>query len=501
MTTKITDRVPPRIPDFELIRLLGSGHFGDVWLARSKTVVHHAIKVVPKGRVEEIEFQGLRDFEVLARKHPGLVEIRHVGELPDALYYVMELADGYETAPTFSEQDYVPRTLEMDLKRSGTLPLEDAVKVAVAIADGLEHLHNKGLLHRDVKPGNIMFVDGKPKLCDLGLLTVRDRRENEAGTPTYMPPETVVDPGGDVFCLGKTLFEMVTGAPASSFPELPADISDEALAAYKRIAPIIDRACSPDRQERFQSAREFQAALMSVEGLQVAPPETAGRSGAPWVWLSAAAIVLAGVFVGAGLMQKTQAGTGTRIDGSLYLVYAAEEKGATMIVDAEHRPVPLKTGGEITVKARLVEEAFAMIAYCDEESGEVQILYPKAGEEPVAAYEHSTGRFPLDPPATTMTFVLIASTERFEDMEALADELEELGAPPHCSGPQLLTLDQAGIPKSLLATVVRTRGVNPAREDTTRELADPKPGMLLGLHEKLSARFGAIRALSVPQEE
>jgi tetratricopeptide (TPR) repeat protein len=249
---------PPQIPDYEMIRRLGGGGFGDVWLARSQTGVYRAVKLVPKGAVSAIEFEGIRTFESHARSHPNLIDIRHVGSTEWHFYYVMELADADAASPIFSPDAYEPRTLASELERHGPYRLREVLPLVRPILDALEYLHSRGLLHRDVKPSNIVFVGGVPKLADLGLLRHDSRDRFEGATPTYAPREGVIDASGDLYCFGKLLYEMVTGLDPAHFPEMPALASEEET---KRFLRLLDRACAPSRLERFKSARELAAAL------------------------------------------------------------------------------------------------------------------------------------------------------------------------------------------------------------------------------------------------
>lgn len=252
---------PPTVPDFTLIRRLGRGGFGEVWLGRSLTGVYRAVKTIDRNAHPEIEFEGIRVYERRVTDHAHLIDVRHVGETETHFYYVMELAEGYSQAPTFASEDYEPRTLESELARRGHLPEAEAVAVAIDVARGLAHLHSLGLLHRDVKPANIVYVDGRAKLADLGLVGRTDGSASPGLTPSYAPPEGVVGPDGDLYCLGRVLFEMLSGSPASEFPSFPPDADAGQITAISHAMPAIDRACAPDRGERFTSAEAFLAAL------------------------------------------------------------------------------------------------------------------------------------------------------------------------------------------------------------------------------------------------
>lgn len=259
----ITEEVPD-VPNYQLIRMLKGGAFGEVWLARSETDAFRAVKLIPKGRLTQIEIEGLRTFENLARRHPNIIDIRHVGFNATHLYYVMDLADGIDRVPVFQPDHYRPRTLESDMHLGGAVPLEEAIYICTEILAGLEYLHTKDLLHRDVKPANIVFVQDVPKLADIGLITERTQRRFEGSTPLYAPPEGVVDRTGDLYCLGKMLFEMVTGTRASMFPELPPSTRPAARVAATKLMGVFARACADEPRDRFESAAEFRAALEAV---------------------------------------------------------------------------------------------------------------------------------------------------------------------------------------------------------------------------------------------
>ena len=201
--------VAPRIADYDLLRMIGKGSYGEVWLARTLMGVYCAVKVVYQPRFSEEhpsqrEFEGLQQFHLNKGPHPGLVEIHHVGRGAGFFYYVMELADDErepETEATqarasqgtaaesaaqrrhFNPATYRPKTLR-SLQRPPTarsggqmaelchLPVAQCVEIGVALASALDHLHRQGLVHRDIKPSNIIFVKGLPKLADIGLVTL-----------------------------------------------------------------------------------------------------------------------------------------------------------------------------------------------------------------------------------------------------------------------------------------------------------------------------------------
>ena len=273
-----------RIPDYELTRCIGSGSYGEVWLARNATGQMRAVKVVHRrtfgeDRQFEREFEGLRRFEPVSRRHPGLVQVLHVGrnEAEGFFYYVMELADAEVSESVFSEPvtrdatgarptgslntDYSPRTLRSDLKRRGHLPAGECAAVGGALADALEFLHQQRLVHRDIKPSNIIFVEGRPKLADIGLVAGMDEARSFVGTEGFIPPEGPGTPQADVFSLGRVLYEMWTGLDAAKFPLFPGVATDSDRKCGLEFEAIIRRACHVELCQRHPSAAALCADL------------------------------------------------------------------------------------------------------------------------------------------------------------------------------------------------------------------------------------------------
>ena len=169
----------PRIPDHELIRCIGRGAYGEVWLARSVTGAYRAVKIVHRhsfdhDRPFDREFSGTLKFEPISRQHDSQVDILHVGRLTDRFYYVMELADDQFTGQQINPDSYAPKTLKTEIFHRGKLPFEECVQISLALTTALGHLHSHGLVHRDVKPSNIIFINGVAKLADIGLVTSVD---------------------------------------------------------------------------------------------------------------------------------------------------------------------------------------------------------------------------------------------------------------------------------------------------------------------------------------
>src|ERR1051326_1411178 len=188
--------VPSRLADHEILRPIGRGSYGQVWLARNVMGVYRAVKIVYRKAFEnqrpfERELAGIRRFEPISRLHPGFVDVLHVGnnETEQYFYYIMELGDDQDLGQAIDPQKYEPKTLGSEIFRSGRLPLRDCLAVGAAITDALAELHRHDLVHRDIKPSNIIFVNGSPKLADIGLVADVNEARSYVGTEGFIPPE------------------------------------------------------------------------------------------------------------------------------------------------------------------------------------------------------------------------------------------------------------------------------------------------------------------------
>jgi WD40 repeat protein len=256
----------PLIPDHEVIRCIGRGSYGDVWLARNVIGAYRAVKIIYRSQLEserpfEREFHGIQRYEPISRSHPGLVQVLQVGrnDTAGSFYYVMELGDNAH--PGFDEMAYAPRTLSRDAGK-GRTPFNEVLDIGIALADALGHLHSHGLVHRDVKPSNIIFVEGRAKLADIGLISPIADDSSLLGTIGYIPPEGRVSAQSDIFSLGKVLYEIATGNDRQAFPQIPEDI--ESFAGGEQFAElnaVILKACASDPLERYKTAAELSADL------------------------------------------------------------------------------------------------------------------------------------------------------------------------------------------------------------------------------------------------
>ena len=242
-----------------IIETCGRGAYGQVFLAVNALGQRVAIKKLLTAEAGDYELKGLRNYVTVSSDAPGLLRVFHCG-IDDGLpFYVMEAADNA------SEDDskYIPDTLSLRLERTKRLPAQESLDICHAILNGLEAMHNAGLLHRDVKPENVIFVNGQPKLGDPGLTRSFEQTLSVAGTPGYIAPEFYKGEGRaattiDIYALGKMLYHIVTGKPPSEFPEMPDDMPVDEL--YQICRPLL-KLCEPSPQKRCQSAEEARKIL------------------------------------------------------------------------------------------------------------------------------------------------------------------------------------------------------------------------------------------------
>ena len=290
----------PFIPDFQLLRRIGQGSYGEVWLARNIVGTYRAVKIVERKAFQdeeafEREFLGLQQFEPVSREHEGFVAILHVARnrAEGFFYYVMELADSDSNGGGIKPETYVPKTLSNELARCERLSVEQAAQLGLSLSQALAELHQHGLVHRDVKPSNIIFVKGHAKLADIGLVA-QTGEKMRLGTEGYIPPEGPGKPQADLYSLGMVLYEATTGADRLDYPALPADFDTMSeREAFLKLNSIILKACDNDVRKRYQTATEISDDLTKL-GFTAAVQKDRSNFRRPVI---VASVVLFGVLV------------------------------------------------------------------------------------------------------------------------------------------------------------------------------------------------------------
>jgi tetratricopeptide (TPR) repeat protein len=147
--------------------------------------------------------------------------------------------------------------------------LEECIQIGLRLTEALAHMHRQGLVHRDVKPSNIIFVGGMPKLADVGLVAAVDEARSFVGTEGFIPPEGPGTPQADLYSLGIVLYVLSTGKSHQDFPEPAAELRAAANhTQWLEFDAVVHKACQANARERFQSAEAMHEELALLAGGQ-----------------------------------------------------------------------------------------------------------------------------------------------------------------------------------------------------------------------------------------
>jgi serine/threonine-protein kinase len=283
--SQLDDRKKSQIPGYDLIGRLGKGAMATVYKARQLSLDRMvAVKVLPRKLSENPEFveRFYKEGRAAARlSHNNIVQAYDVGSTPDGFhYFAMEYIEG---------DTLYDMMLPPPAGRGHHFSEQEALDIGIQMADALAHSHARGLIHRDVKPKNIILTPGGvAKLTDLGLARQHDDKEaaeSEAGkaygTPYYISPEQIrgevdIDFRADLYSLGATLYHMLTGRPPFEAetpsavmhkhlkqPLEPPDHINTALSAG--VGEIIEVAMAKNREDRYQATEDMVEDLKAVQ--------------------------------------------------------------------------------------------------------------------------------------------------------------------------------------------------------------------------------------------
>jgi eukaryotic-like serine/threonine-protein kinase len=273
----------PMLGRYQVEKELGKGAMGVVYMGKdpkiNRTVAIKTMALTQEFEADElagVKERFFREAETAGRlNHPHIVQIYDAGEEHDLCYIAMEFLKGH---------DLVRHT-----KPNALLPIPEVVRVVADAADALDYAHQQGVVHRDIKPANLMWLtDSKAiKLTDFGIARITDSSKTKTGmvlgTPSYMSPEQLsgkkVDGRSDLFSLGVTLYQLLTGTlpfTADSMATLMFKIANEPHPAAQSARPdlpaplnaVIDKALHKDLNQRYQRGSEMAADLRAALKVQ-----------------------------------------------------------------------------------------------------------------------------------------------------------------------------------------------------------------------------------------
>jgi serine/threonine protein kinase len=269
------EEIARMFPQLEILALLGKGGMGAVYRARQLALDRIiALKILPAQTADGPGFieRFNREARALARlNHPNIVAVYEFGQANGLPYFIMEYVDGMNLR---------------QLEQAGKLSAREALQIVPQICEALQFAHDEGIVHRDIKPDNILIdKKGRVKIADFGIAKILGgstemdltKTQGTLGTPHYMAPEqlekpTTVDHRADIFSLGVVFYEMLTGElPLGKF----SPPSSRKVEVDVRLDEVVLRALEKDPDRRYQTASQVKTAVNNISGSAAPPPNTA----------------------------------------------------------------------------------------------------------------------------------------------------------------------------------------------------------------------------------
>jgi len=282
-----------RLGKYELHTLIGEGAMGIVWKAYD-TVLRRYVALKLLGahfrKTKEMQERFLREARAAgAIQHPNIVTVYDLGEADGQLFIAMELVEGRDLSDIITLRE--------------PMPLERKLDLVIEVLDGLHFAHQRGVIHRDVKPSNVRVVpDGRVKIMDFGIARLQSADASGSGaivgTPTYMAPEQItngaITPATDVFAVGCMLYELLSfqkpfeaesvhGVLYQVLTTEPKPLRTVAPSIPAALERVVGKAMNKVPHERYESAGQMQSMLLGIRAaLSGAGEETTQRLGIRW---------------------------------------------------------------------------------------------------------------------------------------------------------------------------------------------------------------------------
>lgn len=258
------ERLAELFPSLQVIELIGAGGMGAVYKARQEKLDRVvALKILPEEFGHDLKFalRFTREARTLAKlSHPNIVALYEFGNVADTYYFLMEYIEGSTLRDAVKARELAPK---------------HALAIVPHLCDALQYAHDKGIVHRDVKPENILLsVDGSVKIADFGLSRILGNESQQValtathqvmGTPRYMAPEQLegahnVDHRADIYSLGVVIYEMLTGElPIGRFAAPSAKVEIDV-----RLDDVVLRTLEKEPQRRYQRASQIKSDVQSI---------------------------------------------------------------------------------------------------------------------------------------------------------------------------------------------------------------------------------------------
>ena len=263
-TAPLTPRDVLSAEGYRFLRPIGEGGYGTVWMVDGRGKDLRALKIVELREGHEDGFEreraAMERVQRLSLTSQFLVPIDEfqVREEHGFLAYSMPMADDFSGHPITDRDGYTGRTLETELKRRGRLPVDECVAITRRVLGAVKVLHARGLIHRDIKLTNVLYLQGRAVLADYGLVTHESRDASQFCSPSNKPPEGVGVKAGDLYAVAVLLYRLATNSKPDNFPAVNNDSND---ARFTKLVRVFTMAGEDEPHNRYINARAMELAL------------------------------------------------------------------------------------------------------------------------------------------------------------------------------------------------------------------------------------------------